>query len=71
MADNAEVSYGRIRHATRFDQAGNEISEVIVPIHIGGHGPFTERFTRTEFEDGFTVNQRIEKLRASLNGLAR
>ena len=70
MADT-DISYGRIRQESRFDQTGAETVSYVVPIYIGKHGPFTERFTSTEYLDGFSVQQRVEQLKASLSSLPK
>lgn len=70
MSDDA-IKYGRIRQETRFSPQGTEESWIIVPIWIGGHGPFTERFSQAEYSDGFTLQQRIEKLRQTLTALPK
>ena len=64
-----DVSYGRIREQSRFDNTGAEIVEILVPIYIGKHGPFTERFTKVEYTDGITLRARVDALRRSLDQL--
>lgn len=64
-----DVSYGRIRQESRFDQTGAESVAVIVPFYIGKHGPFTERFTLAEYEDGMSVRNRIDRMRQALQTL--
>jgi hypothetical protein len=65
------VEYGRIRQQTGFDRAGNAIEEMIVPFHIGPHGPFTERMTLAEYNDGVTLRSRVDRIKATLSGLPR
>lgn len=69
--EDLTVSYGRIRQQTRFDATGTAIEEVVVPIHIGAHGPFTERFTLAEYSDGVSLPARIAKLKTALQTLPR
>jgi hypothetical protein len=64
-----EIKYGRIRQGSRIDTTGAEVIEIVVPIHIGNHGPFTERFTLAEWEGQIAVRARIDRLKAMLAGL--
>lgn len=63
------VKYGRIREASRLDLTGAEVTEILVPIHIGAHGPFSERFTREEYAGGLELPRRVELLKQQIRGL--
>lgn len=63
------VQYGRIRQQTTFDRAGNAVEQMVIPFHIGQHGPFTETMTLAEYNDGITLRSRVEKIKATLTGL--
>lgn len=63
------VEYGRIRQEPRIDRTGAEENWIVVPFWIGKHGPFTERFTLAEYQDGVTVRTRVEAVKATLRAL--
>lgn len=69
--EDLTIKYGKVRQQTRFDETSTAIEEIIIPIYLGAHGPFTERFTTAEYADGFTVLQRVERLKAALLALPR
>lgn len=65
------VTYGRIREQTRFDLTGAEVVEIVVPFHIGNHGPFTEKLTKQEYAEGRELAARVEAIKKTLQGLPK
>ena len=69
--DDLKVEYGRIRQQTTFDRAGNAVEMMVVPFHIGTHGPFTEQMTLAEYNDGVTLRARVDRIKATINALPK
>jgi len=69
--EQLEITYGRIRFDSIPQFDGTVADVVIVPARIGHHGPFTERFTRAEFDTPGAVEQRFNAIRNRLQTLPR
>lgn len=69
--DELKVNYGRIRNEDIPQTDGTVAHYVYVPIFIGNHGPFTERFTREEWSTPGVVEQRVNLIRTRLQSLPR
>jgi hypothetical protein len=69
--DQMAINYGRIRFDSIPQIDGTVLDVVIVPAHIGNHGPFAERFTKAEFETPGVVEQRFNALRNRLQSLPK
>lgn len=64
-----DVQYSRVRDEETLTRDGRVEHFKLVTLYIGPHGPFNERFTPEEWADGFTVRQRVEKLKAQIASL--
>jgi hypothetical protein len=67
--EDLAVTYGRIRQEPRFERDGTTVTEIIVPIFLGKHGPFTERFSEADWSNPLAVAARVDALKQTLRTL--
>ncbi len=62
------IKITKVSEETGIDANGRAISNVRVEFTVGPHGPFIERFAKSEFTSA-AANQRIQAFATTLAGL--
>ena len=59
----------KVRSEQSFGPQGRVLEHIAVDFTVGDHGPFTERFTKDEFNGG-AVNQRLMQFANNLAAIS-